>query len=469
MLKPSVAEPTTVASKLRKLIDMAAWRVAPRFYGNQRIKREQDFFDARDRDAFAAAQIPEGESISVPCVWIVEVYLPSHIDGLVRGLKDLNVESGNFWRGNPIESVLNSRARGGETYPTNLAHLRREPMAPRSLFGISARLPAGVYAASLDYVSPMPGVTVVIGHFYFDDEAALGISEPFRTDYRATAVRADRGWALPTGAHLRDDAVIEYRAGLRRRCERWFHDNLPGVYSTLTDAVTPACELLTFAVADPLGGRTPAKYEDQKIIPPGELTEEPESHSRGGDDEPYLSILGQTGDWDAWACADNPGLVLRLPRTHEPFHTDSHLVLSANVGTFHRIQPYADKNAEGPRAVGGRIGSFGKTFVIYAISRLIGDFENRIGRLADQLGTVPLKNVRRSVQNMTTIEREMAILARDARPCLRGVAGADERFWEREIADFVAFRKDERGERPLFQTVGQMTARSSSPATCDRG
>lgn len=115
--------------------------------------------------------------------------------------------------------------------------------------------------------------------------------------------------------------------------------NSSGAFASRSACDGPSAELLTFKAAAPFDGIEPptrdangkVTFDRKRIAEPHEQT------GRGGGDEDYVSILGQRGDVDTWACLERPGLVLRFPPI--PFHIkhEEYLVFSTTEADFERV------------------------------------------------------------------------------------------------------------------------------------
>lgn len=432
------------------------WRVVPLYYGRKQIAREQAFHDVEDEKSFRSVALPDDEVIGVRCVWIMDVYLPGQINHLVRGLRRLGLDQHDPWRANPVESIINSRSTGWPGGSIKLGYLVPRTRRVRRFLpghGAPADLPNGVESVFLTAIHSLPGVTTLIAQFRFNDETARGIERPLRTHYRSTAVPQERGISYPSGDHLRDEALTEYRGLLRRRCDRWMREHLPGAAAESSSEELPAAELLTFAMADPLGGRTPPSFAPQgELTPVGKLEPEPTLVGRGFGEEDYVALLGQREWGDAWACAEIQGLVIRLPRIAHSGFREQHLVFSARVGDFGKGTLYADKE---PTAKGVTATMFyvAHTLSTYALSRLVGIYETAASRTRDQVGEVRLRNPERAVAQMEALGEGIANLARNARPLVNAIIAAPKTVWDREVYTFVRFEPRSKDDGPLFSSM----------------
>lgn len=323
--------------KIERVADRSIHRLFPLWWGMRWVRKNKEFNDQHDAKSFKAAKLPDGEAVRVSCVWVVEVYLASHVGSLEQRLRKLGLGKDFFLSDyDAIRSVLEARVRGGTAWAVDIGRLVAKRRAKQYWRSIPAELPHGVDSAFFKAVSALSGATVVVGQFRFDDETAALIEEPFRTQYQATATVSNGRVQLPQGAHLRFEAAAELRAMLRRRCERWMRLNLPGAFAEAEESIT-TFELLTFVKADPFGGRTPPKEESNavRLVGPAPQDTQPLA-AIGSGEEDYLSILGQRGSHNAWGCLEIEGLLARLA-TSLPGRrrTDDHLVFSARLADFH--------------------------------------------------------------------------------------------------------------------------------------
>jgi hypothetical protein len=432
------------------------FRLFPEWYGRRSIAREQAFHDQQDTDSFQAAAIPDGEVVGLRCVWIMEVYLASHVNRLVHGLRELGLDQPEPGRENPVDAILKARVAGGGGGWVNFPWLvPARGNWPRSM-AVPTTLPSGVNAVYMKAISTVPGVTVLVAQFRFDETTSGVVQAPLKTMYRTRALPEGHYITYPSGTHLRDEAVLEQRAMLRRRCERWIQSVFPGAYAGFATAPTPACELLTFEQGDPLGGRmAPTVGEKGEISAIGIRSEYRSVHARGGGEEDYLAILGQRDDWDAWACAEMPGLVLRLPRVKNFGRSEDHVVLSARVPTFGIGSSLWSERDRTPQGITAATGWLSHTLAMYAVARLVVAYENQVAQIRDRLGDVELERPRRAITQMERVERDLARIARDARPMLKGIATAPAHTWRSEIYTFLPISEHRRDGEPLFTSVSK--------------
>lgn len=295
---------------------------------------------------------------------------------------------------------------------------------------------------------------MVVAQFRFDENTARSVEEPFRTHYRSTAIVHENFTSLPDGSNLRDEAVAESRAVLERRCTRWMHENLPGVYAEFGHEPTPTCELLTFTKADPLLGRSPPSREADKTLIPVGPAPEPEPQSGSYWERDYLTILGQEEEFDAWACVEFPGLVLRLPSGSKADREE--MVLSTRLADFNNGQRLRGAvEDEGATADGVTATTFylNSTLAVFAVARVVIDYQARMALIRDRLGMVPRRFKRKTIVELEQIAHDLADVLRNARPLFRGILAVPEWGWRHDVYTFVPIDDHRRSEQPLLTTV----------------
>jgi hypothetical protein len=198
------------------------------------------------------------------------------------------------------------------------------------------------------------------------------------------------------------------------------------------------------------------------MTPVGARDGPPEISSSGVGDEDYLNILGQKGAWHAWACAELPGMVLRLPRGEGMGHSDEYLVLAARIRDFEGPTPPVGGEQKSAESVVSTAWFLDSTLALFALSRIVADYDVRVARMRDRLGEVRLGRMRKAVRQMQEIERDLAMLARDVRPLLGGIASAPARVWEVELYTFLPFDEQSDGSEPVFARMSTILVEQST-------
>lgn len=377
------------------------------------LRSDRAYLDEQDTESHASAQLPPGERIDIPCMWVCEAYLASHASQLVAQIRELGLDRELGLSGSTTETV--ERARGTFSYRgwRELKALVRHGSGWHSHAAASANLPPGVkrIATTLHFIAP--SVCVVCAQFMFDEETARLIEGPFRTKYQTGPVVRDGILTIPSAGHLRDEAVHEVRAMLKRRCTRWLAAHLPGAFTTL-DSSHATAELLTTTIADPRLGRSAASAMGPHTLVPAD-TRPPMARSLGGPETDYITYLRIGSERDTWDGVDLPGVVVRLP---DRWDGDiDHLSLATRLQDFSDDEHIEVVGGERtPDSVARHLHYLNGTLFIFALWHLLRVFDDRLSRVRDRLGAVSLSSSRRAVTQLEEIGRDLVSITRDLRP-----------------------------------------------------
>jgi hypothetical protein len=426
------------------------------------IRNEAAYFAEKDAKSFAAAALPEGEEVGIRCIWVLEPFLASHSDALHRQIADLGLD-GNFgMQPGPVEALESARLRvhGGGGWRGLGYLIPRGAKASRSLGTRAVALPEGVTSVFLTVQLVTSSTSILAAQFRFDEETARGIEVPFRTHYRTT-VQSEAGITrIPNGTHLRQSAVDEYREMLRRRCSRWMSTHFPGAFAGLGTQHASA-ELLTTAVADPRLGRVPViarsgPQGDTGGSAPEDTWVPPNPGPRGFDETDYATHLRLTASHDLWDCLDLPGLTAR----QSPGRLDGpaqHVVLGTRIRDFSTDEDLTilGGEARSASAVTSYLYYFDRTLGVFALWRLMGDYEAALARLRDRLARVRL-NDRGAIGRLHSIGRDLLAMTRDLRPLCNDILlfeNQKSHLWD--VYEFEAIDPRERPYRPksLFESL----------------
>lgn len=413
------------------------------------IERERGFHEERDRKSFENAALPSGEELRIGCVWVFEAFLSSHSDALHRRLEALGLHRRFGSEESATEALERSRKRIHRGGGRPLGYL-----VPRSREGFSlgrkADLPLGVESVFFELHMISSSTSILSAQFRFDEQTARSIEEPLKTLYQTCVRRTHTGFAIPSGSHLREDAVKELRAMLRRRCVRWMNSNLPGAFAELQLGESPSVELLTMLVGDPRLGKPvvpkdPAPTTERE---PGEASQRakwkpsfPKAH--GTEDMTYLTYLSADHS-EAWEGMDFPGYTVRLPSWNEVSH--EHLSMSVRV---QGIDLLTDREARTPDTAVSHAYWLSKSLSLFALNRLIRVYEARFNDFRDRLARVRLTKPAKAIRELARIGRDMFAVTRDIRPFCHELKDLDENSLARwDVYTFTPL-DEEHYEKPL--------------------
>ena len=270
----------------------------------QHERDEPKYWRDRDSKENARSRLPDDESVQVPAIWVAELYTPSTVGGLLKGIGDLGWEYGRTrddslskWMSDVREGRQAGWTKLGLVSPPGSGHFMRERTAP---------LPPKVKAALPILMSLTPSLTAFIVVFLFDDDVAASLETPLRDEF-TTTIRRDplfRPWhviryvlmngPIRLGYRIYDPGMIRREAvkarlqELEDGCVQWVQRCLPGAFSSMPGSRLPTAALLVTEQTRP-------------------LTEEA-SEVRAFDG------LAINRDYDAWESDQWPGGRLVLPR-----------------------------------------------------------------------------------------------------------------------------------------------------------
>lgn len=203
-------------------------------------------------------RLPEDEGVQLATIWVVELYTPSQIEGLKRGISRLGWEHGR----SSTESILAwaadaRRGDGGAWMSLGMVTSKRNFVAERR-----AELPHGVHAALPVLMSLTPSITALIIPFMMDDASSRALNGPLRASFatRTEDLPGLRWWNIV--AHVlfnrdirfartihdpqseRSRAVAQCVSEIEADCCNWIRRKLPGVFSSgLRDGMFPTAAL----------------------------------------------------------------------------------------------------------------------------------------------------------------------------------------------------------------------------------
>lgn len=269
--------------------------------------RDRESQVGRDRDCEenARGRLPDDEGVQLPGIWVSELYTPSTVCGLLKGIRELGWEYGRN-RDTSLTKWMNDVREGRQAGWVNLG-LVSSPNAGHFMRERSAELPPGVTGAFPILMSLTPSITAFVVAFLVDDESAVSLEASLRKDFETTARRTSlfRTWHLFRYILMNDDSVRfgysilnpdrrrreELKSqleGIEKNCIQWVRKHFPGAFDSLPQACLPTAILLVTEQVMPLSdeaGRIRA-----------------------------LDGLSIGRNYDAWESVEWPGARLAIPR-----------------------------------------------------------------------------------------------------------------------------------------------------------
>ena len=384
---------------------------------------------------------PSDEHIDVHCIWVVELYLPSHLDQLTAGFQALEwaAPNGMVDREGLEQWIQDATSRLYGTAWKNLNIITRPGDDRFQLFSRSAPLPNVVdYArGSIHYI--FPGLVGVVLQFVLKDDPARCLESELRCDRKTFARPHGRGWSFITPFHQKTQGCQEAREALRQACASWFRSHLPGFFASLGDqAHFPTGEFIMFEKGQPYL-RLP---------------------NRGWAD--YLRILQMDHDFDAWYSKSLPGIRLGCGSRGE----SSALALTfatredeffAN-DTEDNWRSYGGRNREGYT---NRLSDLERTVAVWAVHALLTNLEGQVAALWNRVAAIDLSSVSQAAAQLESVQADLLTVTRDALP----LASELKHFCEKpamfhvEVYEFLPASQARSNDPPLFEGLRETLSR----------
>jgi hypothetical protein len=264
--------------RVKKLFGNELFGWLNRFGPFKRLSRYRKFLEketeghpagrATDSEENYDGVLVDDEGVQIPAVWVVELYTPSTINGLLKGISDLGWDQG-LSRNDSLLKWMSDVRQGRYAGWINLG-LVSSPNSKNFMRERVADLPYGVTAAMPVLMSLTPSLTAFVVLFIFEDSTADSLVSILREKF-TTLIRRDsllRPWHVVRhilfNSHIRLGHAI-YSPDLIRRekiqvhlkqlengCIKWVHAHIPGAFASLPDIPTPTATLLVTEKVRPL-------------------------------------------------------------------------------------------------------------------------------------------------------------------------------------------------------------------------
>lgn len=214
--------------------------------------REKAYDEQRDRESNESSRVPEDEELSLCVVWGVEFFGPAEVESLYEHLRRLNWTAGFRSKGEngALSWIRHQRAYGsGGSY--NVGHVSERSDRKRFLmFDNYASMPEGVDHLLVRVFQLTPSLTSVLVGFVFKECTARTYERELNRDRKTVRERSERRWSISIidPGHQKERSIQLARSKTRAMAQRWFADNLPGYFCSLSGNRMPTAELLTTRV-----------------------------------------------------------------------------------------------------------------------------------------------------------------------------------------------------------------------------
>jgi hypothetical protein len=239
-------------------------------------------------------ELPQGEAVNVPALWVAEYFTASQVGKLYTALHRHGWDGARFIGDPPggSDSLHSSRAGQGASW-WRIADLRPRNSRPGlSMFAAHrAKLPPGVQYVDLIGISVGKGITAVVAGFYLDEQRSQYLNQHLHSSHQPSVIRRPGQLAsAQEPKFVLYNRVQKARSDMHREMRSWMANTLPGVFAR-SKWNQPLFELALFDVANP--------HSDA------------DHQLRDNDALRAIGIIEY--DYQFITSADLPGLLLELP------------------------------------------------------------------------------------------------------------------------------------------------------------
>jgi hypothetical protein len=241
----------------------------------------------RDKDPAENAETTPGpeDGSDLHCLWALEFYTPSEIEGLKNGLAALGWVDRKDQQKDRNSLLWLERSRSGLAGREYMyvSDLLPPGKSKHSFDTRPAVLPDRVDYATAYLFSLTSSVTCFVVCFVFEEKCGAVFDAALRDQYSTTFEPLERGWTIVSPRSHKERRIRGIRHELRRSATSWFRTHLPGVFCGKgRDVAVPTCELTILKGAPP---RTHVR-----------------THAS------FSNLLGFSGVLDAWHTPDLQGV-----------------------------------------------------------------------------------------------------------------------------------------------------------------
>lgn len=184
----------------------------------------------------------------MPLLWVAEVFTPTTIDNLVKGIRDLTTRmdqsSLTTRREDLADWVLSSRRQGTFGF-TPIAYVT--PKGRKVLdSSVEGQVPAGIRYIHLHVITLTSTTTVLTATFRLDQDRERQLEEILNQD-RTTFARRNanrKSFTIPNVGQQKAEAVDNWRKALRNDAVQWMADQFPGFFCGISSEQLPTIGLL---------------------------------------------------------------------------------------------------------------------------------------------------------------------------------------------------------------------------------
>lgn len=387
-----------------------AWRRVSRAWATEHAAASAD----RDAEESNACRLPPDEHVRMPALWITELYTPTTVANLIKGVRKLTAPLPKLTAFDDIEQWVREQRRRGEagawrTVPTIVS--RDSEYLPGTC--LRDRLPAGVTSIDLTLHTVTTSVTAVVACFGLGAEASGSLEKILNQDVSSRVVRqANKLYSTTDPYWQKLRAVEDRRAGVRSEAEAWLADRIPGFFHAGSGQL-PTIELLLTDHHRPWQSE-PAGTQRARWLD-------------------LLDLEGWTGHWQGQNIAAmrlRERAIIREGRDIR--HLTTLAALRSELPTF---PGYGGSELDGSLHLLQE--PVGALSVRWALSALVREVDEQLSALTDRAATASMGFG--AARKLGRIHRDVIRIGLDGQVVINDVtrAAGDQRWWEYNVPDFT--------------------------------
>ena len=206
---------------------------------------------------FHKFEVPPGEHVRMPSLWLVELFPPSELANLMKAIEKnswdryrVKIRPGDANR----EILERSRTGRGPTW-WRLAEIYGESKN-YNIFpdGVKRKLPEEFLAIELLAIQIGSGLTAVLAHFHLNDSVSEYLDEIWHSDQNPEIVRG-KGYArAESSTWVKYRKTQSARRSVHDLAQSWMRSMCPGFFAS-NNGRHPVVDLLLMDKFDPTGGK----------------------------------------------------------------------------------------------------------------------------------------------------------------------------------------------------------------------
>jgi hypothetical protein len=345
----------------------------------------------------ALTRLPESETVRLNSIWVTELYLPSHMLGLLAGIRRLGWFDPLPWSrmlDDDLESWIKATRSPvvGQAWYT-MGTISNDSVEPTHagvtrLRHTALNLPDAVESVTLHWSQVVPSITAITFECVLKDEAALSLMTPLRTQYQSELQETESGYTTIDPISQRANAVRDRVGEIKEACANVVTQILPGFFAEQrSSSAFPFGEFFS--------------VETSSVVDLALATE-----------MSFLDALGIEKYFDFYS--DNRSRVL-LSWQRSVTDVRRTIMLIAQASDLAK-EHHAPQSPAGGRAwLPSRLTQTSGLYAVIAVREMLVDVTHEIGLLRDQLSPDPASELLPTPESLRDVETRLASLMADLR------------------------------------------------------